>query len=143
MAGIILNRNESEEKIKKLNEKLEERVMQRTDELQKALDALKQSEEQFREAFETSIHGMALISLEGKFIRVNQAFCDMIGYSIDDLLHLSSREISHRDDYLSDKAKWENLIKGEISYYQVEKRLIHIALLLQSKINLCILYRNL
>lgn len=125
MAGIILTRNEAGEKIKKLNEKLEERVIERTEVLQLTLDALKQSEEQFREAFETSIHGMALISLDGKFLRVNQAFCDMIGYSIADLLQLNLRKITHRDDYLSEMKKWKDLIKGEISYYLIEKRLIH------------------
>jgi PAS domain S-box-containing protein len=124
-AGVILTRNEAGDRIKKLHEKLEERFLERTDELQMTLGALRQSEEQFRKAFETSIHGMALISLDGKFQRVNQALCDMIGYSMTDLLELNLRRITHRDDYLSEMRKMKKLIKGDISYYQVEKRLIH------------------
>jgi PAS domain S-box-containing protein len=124
-AGVILTRNEAGDRIKKLHEKLEERFLERTDELQMTLGALRQSEEQFRKAFETSIHGMALISLDGKFQRVNQALCDMIGYSMTDLLELNLRRISHRDDYLSEMRKLKKLIKGDISYYKVEKRLIH------------------
>jgi PAS domain S-box-containing protein len=125
MAGIILTRNEAGEKIRKLNEKLEERVMERTKELQRTLGALQQSEEQFRKAFETSIHGMALISLDGRFQRVNQALCDMLGYSMNDLLELSLRKITQRNDYLSEMRKLKKLINGDISFYQFEKRLIH------------------
>jgi len=125
MAGIILTHNEAGAKIRKLNEKLEERVMERTEELERTFNALLQSEEQFRKAFETSIHGMALISLDGQFQRVNQALCDMIGYAMTDLLELNLRKITHRNDYLSEMRKLKKLIKGDISFYQIEKRLIH------------------
>jgi PAS domain S-box-containing protein len=125
MAGIIQIRNEAEEKIKKLNEELEERVAERTLVLQHTLGALRQSEEQFRNAFETSIHGMALVSLGGNFLRVNQAFCDMIGYPMERLLKLNLRKITNRDDYIMEMKKMKKLMKGDISYYQVEKRLIH------------------
>jgi len=124
MAGIIHVRREAEMKVKRLNEDLEERVLERTKALQHTLGALRQSEEQFREAFDTSIHGMALISLKGGFLRVNQAFCDMIGYSIEKLGKSNLRKITHPDDYLLESRKFKKLIKDEVPSYQIEKRLI-------------------
>jgi PAS domain S-box-containing protein len=125
VSEIIHVQQEVEKKIIKLNEELEERVKERTRVLQHTLEALGQSEEQFREAFETSLHGMALMSLKGNFLRVNQAFCDMIGYPMERLLRSNLRKVTHRDDYLEEMKKLKKLVKGEVSSYQVEKRLIH------------------
>jgi PAS domain S-box-containing protein len=68
---------------------------------------------------------MALISLDGKFIRVNQAFCDMIGYSKERLLKLNLRKITNHEDFYNETKKLRKLVRNEISSYQVEKRLIH------------------
>ena len=125
MADIINVRKEAEKKVKKLNEELEERVLERTKTLQHTLGALRQSEEQFREAFETSIHGMALISLDGSFLRVNQALSDMVGYSIDQLLKSNLRKITYKEDFLQESKKLKKLVKNEFSFFQMEKRLIH------------------
>lgn len=124
MARIIYVRKEAEAKVKRLNDDLEERVLDRTKTLQHTLGALRQSEEQFREAFDTSIHGMALISLNGGFLRVNQALSDMIGYPMEKLVKLNLRKITYPDDYLVETKKIKKLIKNEISFYQMEKRFI-------------------
>jgi PAS domain S-box-containing protein len=124
MAGIIQVRREAEENVKRLNEELEERVLERTKALQHTLGALRQSEEQFREAFETSLLGMALVSLKGNFLRVNQAFSDMVGYPVDQFLKLNLRKITFRDDYVAESKMFKKLSANEISYYQIEKRLL-------------------
>lgn len=125
MSGLIISRNEAQLKIKKLNEDLEQRVATRTTELQQAVEALLQSEEQFREAFDTAMHGMALIALDGSFLRVNTALCDMIGYQKNQLLASNLRKISYREDYLHETKKLKKLASGNIFNYQMEKRLIH------------------
>jgi PAS domain S-box-containing protein len=125
MAFVTIKRDNAERKILKLNERLERRVNVRTRELKAALDAFQQSEEQFRQAFEYSIQGMALISLDGHFMRVNQAFSDMIGYSVPSLLKLNLRKITFRDDFIKEFKLLRQLFRSEISYYQIEKRLMH------------------
>jgi PAS domain S-box-containing protein len=67
---------------------------------------------------------MALISLNGGFLRVNQAFSDMIGYSAEKFIKLNLRKITYPDDYLAETKKFKKLVKNEISFYQMEKRFI-------------------
>jgi|GEM_PF-3529236 PAS domain S-box len=125
MAGIIQVRREAAHKIKLLNEELEERVLIRTRELEYTMEALMQSEEQFREAFETSLHGMALISLRGRFLRVNQAFADMVGYPVKQLLKMDLQKITYHEDFASETKVFKKLAHNAIEYYQMEKRLLH------------------
>lgn len=125
MAGIIQVRREATHKIKLLNEELEERVLIRTRELEYTMEALMQSEEQFREAFETSLHGMALISLKGRFLRVNQAFADMVGYPAKQLLKMDLQKITFHEDFSSETKVFKKLAHNAIEYYQMEKRLLH------------------
>jgi PAS domain-containing protein len=125
MAQIIVTRNLAQEKIKKLNENLEASVNRRTTELKQALEALGQSEEQFREAFETAMYGMALVRLDGSFIRVNQAFCDMIGYEKTKLISSNFQKITYKQDYNIERNKFRKLISGSIFFYQIEKQIIH------------------
>lgn len=89
------------------------------------MEALMQSEEQFREAFETSLHGMALISLKGRFLRVNQAFADMVGYPAKQLLKMDLQKITFHEDFSSETKVFKKLAHNAIEYYQMEKRLLH------------------
>ena len=125
MAQIIVSRNLALENINKLNEGLEASVNSRTSELKQALEALGQSEEQFREAFEYAVHGMALVKLDGSFIRVNQALCDMIGYDKSKLLTTNFRKITYHDDYNQERKQFRKLVSGVIFFYQIEKRIVH------------------
>jgi diguanylate cyclase (GGDEF)-like protein/PAS domain S-box-containing protein len=61
--------------------------------------ALRESEEQFRTAFDQAAIGMTITSTDdGKFLRVNPAFCEMTGYTEDELLRLKFRDITHPED---------------------------------------------
>lgn len=124
VAGTIHVRKEAERKVKILNAELEERVEERTRVLQHTMEALQQSEEQFREAFETSLNGMSIISLKGNFLRVNNALCDMVGYPMERLLKTNLRKITFHEDYINEVGMLRKLIKGDLSFYQMEKRLI-------------------
>ncbi len=78
----------------------------------------------FRLAFERAPLGMAIIDLDYKPQRVNQALCQALGYSEAELLSRSFISITHPDDIGKDKALAAELLAGEIPSYRIEKRFI-------------------
>src|ERR687890_874973 len=90
-----------------------------------AQEALKESEERFRTAFEDSPIGVALVGLNGRRFRVNHALCEMLGYSEEELLSKEYLEHIHPDDReISSKHRHKTLEKGEGSYI-LERRYVH------------------
>ncbi|MEG4856774.1 PAS domain S-box protein [Microcoleus sp. K1-B6] len=87
--------------------------------------ALRNSEEQFRNAFENASIGMAIVSLDGHWIKVNPALCQILGYSSEELLALTFQDITHPDDLDLDLSYAHQLLAGTISTYQMEKRYFH------------------
>lgn len=61
-------------------------------------EELDKSEAQFKLAFEHSLIGMALISPDGKWKRVNKSLCQMLGYSVGEMKRLSVHNLTHPDD---------------------------------------------
>ncbi|HLO51786.1 MAG TPA: PAS domain S-box protein [Kamptonema sp.] len=111
-------RQQAEAELKKLNETLEILVAERT-------KALRTSEEQFRHSFEDASIGMAIVSLDGYFLKVNPALCQIIGYSSEELLALTFQDITHPEDLDVDLSYAQQLLAGTISTYQMEKRYFH------------------
>jgi len=64
----------------------------------KAEEALHESEERFRTAFQHSASGMCLTAMQGNFLQVNKALCQMLGYSSEELLNTTFAQITHPDD---------------------------------------------
>jgi PAS domain S-box-containing protein len=95
--------------------------------LKKTEAALRENEELFRRAFEDAPIGMALVSVEGRFLRVNQALSQIYGYAVEELMQMSVRDISDPDDMAKDQALADQVLAGEIHTYQLEKRYIHKA----------------
>jgi two-component system sensor histidine kinase/response regulator len=87
-------------------------------------EALRESTERFRGAFDYAPIGMALVSPEGRWLQVNRAFGEIVGYSEQELLTMNFQDITHPDD-LVDLHRLRQLLNGEISSYQKEKRYIH------------------
>jgi diguanylate cyclase (GGDEF)-like protein/PAS domain S-box-containing protein len=87
--------------------------------------ALVESEEHFRNAFDYAAIGMALLSPKGNWLRVNRSLCEIVGYSEAELLVSDFQAITHRDDLGNDLAEIYRMISGEILTCQVEKRYIH------------------
>lgn len=87
--------------------------------------ALQESEERFRNAFDYAGIGMALVDLDGRFMKVNQSLCQMTGYSESELLATTFHAITHPDDLAADVTLAKRLLAGEIRSYQLEKRYIH------------------
>lgn len=86
------------------------------------LQALRESEALFRNTFAQAAVGIAHVSLEGQFIRLNQRFCDIAGYPEDELITLTFSDITHPDDLTADLANVQMLLTGDISTYSMEKR---------------------
>lgn len=82
------------------------------------------AEYQFASAFEYSAIGMALISPEGKWLRVNNRVCEIVGYSKDELMNLTFQDITHPEDLDLDLRYVKQLLSGDIDTYEMEKRYI-------------------
>ena len=91
-------------------------------ERKQAEEVLRQSEERFRGVFETSPLGLALIQLDYRLAKVNPALCRMSGYSEAELLTINPLDFTHPDDFEESRRMSERLFKGEIPFYQIEKR---------------------
>ena len=102
-------------------ERYEAEIERRTVE-ESAARALQESESRFRAIFEQAAVGMADASLDARFIRLNQRFCEILGYSREELLGLTFREITHPDDLDRDQRLVAQLLSGELSNWAVEKR---------------------
>ncbi len=92
-----------------------------------AQQALKQSEQHFRSIFEQASVGVALVeSRSGRFIRVNQYYCDLLGYTSEELTGgMTFQEISHPDELQENLEKTSRMLAGEIDRYEIEKRYYH------------------
>ena len=87
--------------------------------------ALRESDERFRNAFDFSAMGIALVSLDGQFLRVNQSLCDIVGYTAEELLAIKFQAITHPGD-LDASMDWvHELIGGSVPYCHFEKRYLH------------------
>jgi PAS domain S-box-containing protein len=85
--------------------------------------AIRENEERFRKVFEEGPLGMVMASLTtGKIFNVNKAFCDMLGYTRDELIRLTFMEITHAGDLDKDLESVKNLDAGIIQKYNTEKR---------------------
>ncbi|MGQ4649394.1 PAS domain S-box protein [Lyngbya aestuarii] len=76
--------------------------------------ALLESEERFRATFEQAAVGISHTTPEGKFLRVNQKFCNILGYTRKELLELSLSDITHPEDLSVDLEYGRSLLAGEI-----------------------------
>lgn len=91
-----------------------------------AEQALQESEKNFRAIFETAAIGMSEADpVTGKFLRVNLKFCQMTGYSAEQLLSKTIEAITHPDDRENNMEGWRRMARGEVPEYTAEKRYIH------------------
>jgi len=85
---------------------------------------LLRSEEKFRSLFYHSAVGKSMTTMDGK-IEVNQAFCDILGYSMEELSGKNWPELTHPDDLPNDTAIMKRIINHEVESFRWEKRYIH------------------
>ncbi len=87
--------------------------------------ALRESEERFRLLFDLSPVGMALVGLDYTLIRANKAYCDLVGYSEEELKTKTLADITHPEDLQRNMELQHSLRLGELENFQLEKRFIH------------------
>lgn len=85
---------------------------------------LRESEERFRATFEQAAVGIAHVSLDGRWLRVNRRLCDFLGYSRAELLTLDLAAVTHPDDLAEDRENRRALLAREIETSRMEKRYI-------------------
>ncbi|MDP3280745.1 MAG: EAL domain-containing protein [Nitrosomonas sp.] len=119
MALDITEQKIAEAKIRALNESLEDLVAEHT-------RVLTGSEKRFQELFEQAAVGVAQIdTTTGRFLRANQKYANIIGYTSAEMLALDFHSITHPDDLEDNLANIERLKSGEIHEFEMEKRLFH------------------
>ena len=97
-------------------------------ERRQAEEALKESEERFRSAFDDAPIGVTLVGHDNRYLRVNRAFCEMLGRTEEELVGVVSSEITHPEDLEATKACMERVLEedgGGDRKYDLEKRCLH------------------
>ena len=85
-------------------------------------EALQESESKFRKLYEEGPFGMAYINKEFMYMTANQTYIDMFGYSLEELQHMTFKDITHPEDVNIDLPFIQQLINKEIPVYKIEKR---------------------
>ncbi len=106
----ITARVQAEDAVRKLHEQLEHRVAER--------------EEWFRKIFEHAGTGIAITDTNGFFQQCNPAYCQMLGYSQEELRELPFDSLVHPDDREANLAEVERLQTGQLSSFEIENRYI-------------------
>src|SRR4051812_19488851 len=100
---------------------------------------MSEDEELFRSVFDYAPIGMALISLQGQWLKVNRALCDIVGYTHDELLASTVQSLTHPDDLGIDQTFVQMMLLNQLKTYQMETRYFHkdgnaVAVLLSSSL---------
>jgi diguanylate cyclase (GGDEF)-like protein/PAS domain S-box-containing protein len=90
-----------------------------------AMERARIASQQFQGAFAAAAHGMALVSLEGRWMEVNDAVCRMLGYYADELLDLDFQTLTHPEDLDGDLELLREVLRGDRLNYQIDKRYLH------------------
>jgi PAS domain S-box-containing protein len=100
-------------------------VVRNISERYRAANKLRDSEALFRAAFSHSAIGVALVSLNGRWLQVNDAVCRILGYSEPELLATTFQTVTHPEDLDANSVLLHRALAGEISHYEMDKRYIH------------------
>lgn len=87
-----------------------------------AEESLKEEKKMFYSTFEQAAVGITHIAPDGKFIKLNQRFCDIVGYLKEELIQKELKDITHPDDLNADALFIKQMLDNEIKTYSLEKR---------------------
>jgi PAS domain S-box-containing protein len=96
--------------------------MERTNGIERLL---RESQERFQSAFHFAPIGIALIALDGRWLEVNPALCELVGYAKEELLRKTFQELTHPDEVATDLGFAQQLLSGDLRTYKIEKRYVH------------------
>lgn len=101
-------------------------VMQRQNRhLREAVAMAQRHHQQLQDTFENSATGMAHTDLDGRWIRVNRTYCELIGHTHEEVLATNFRAYSHPEDMAEDERQLKRCETGEIDHFSMEKRYRH------------------
>ena len=80
------------------------------------------AESLFRETFERAAVGIAHVSPDGRFLRINDRFCQIVGYRYDEMLACTFQDITHPDDMEEDLDNVGKMLGGDLQTYTMDKR---------------------
>ncbi len=83
---------------------------------------LQESERRLRRFFGQGLIGMAMTSVDKRWVEFNDVLCNMFGYSRDVFAKLTWDELTHPDDLEADNAQFDRVVAGEIEGYSLDKR---------------------
>jgi len=87
-------------------------------------EAWRNSEERFRTAFAHAAVGQAMTDKEGNFIQVNKAYCDITGYTEQELYSMNLKSVTHAEDFPASMEHIRELLSGKTDSFIIEKRYV-------------------
>lgn len=100
-------------------------MQQRNRRLQEATELAQASQQRFLDTFEHAASGFSHVAPDGRLLLVNRSFCNIVGYSSDELSHLRFQDITHPDDVAPDMRYLQECLDGRRNTYTMEKRYRH------------------
>jgi PAS domain S-box-containing protein len=91
---------------------------------ERAEAGLRQSEARFRAFFETAAAGAAELDTSQRFVQVNHQFCEITGYSREELLGMKVADLTHPVDFERDQEQLVSYLRGGAPLYEAEKRYV-------------------
>ncbi|MDA8364149.1 MAG: PAS domain S-box protein, partial [Gammaproteobacteria bacterium] len=88
----------------------------------RAQENVRESEERFQATFSQAAVGIAHVAPDGRFLRINQKFCDIVDYTQAEMLQRSFRDITHPEDVEKSLVLARRMFAGELPTYSLEKR---------------------
>lgn len=111
-------------KLKYENIDLAANLSVKNEQLTKINQEVQEKENNLRLIHDHAPIGMAIVSLDGKWLNVNNKLCEIVGYTKDELENMSIQDVTYQDDVESDLDSRTKLLSGAIQSYQVEKRYV-------------------
>ena len=94
-------------------------------EQKKAQEAVRLSEVRVERAEAISLLMLAHVGLDGRWLKVPPTLCDLLGYTEEELLASTSKDVTHPDDIEADWSQRQRILRGEIKSFDLEKRYLH------------------
>ncbi len=94
-------------------------------ERRRATESVRESEERFHATFSQAAVGIAHIASDGRFLRINQKFCDILGYTQEDMLGYSFQDVAHPEDLERSLALARRMFADELDTHSLEIRFLH------------------